>query len=371
MLDSLRLENFKGFKQVDVPLRPLTLLSGINSMGKSTVLQSLALLRQSYYQRMLIDDKHTQQSLVLNGDLVTLGTGKDLIFESAPKNKIELSLTFFDSKANWVFDYDRSGNVLQNGIYTPTGIASIFETGLFTNNFHYLQAERIGPRTSSGMDNYLVNVRNELGSKGEFAAHYLHLHESQKVDPAMLHPFIDASETLLGQVQAWMNEISLGTQIRLLPREDLDLMQVSIGTEGMAEFRRPTNVGFGISYTLPILVAILSSQPNALVLLENPEAHLHPKGQAQMGHLMARAVSAGVQIILETHSDHILNGIRIAVREHILSPDKVALHFFTRAENFQQDGLTFSSPKLDAFGRLDHWPENFFDEWDRSLDKLL
>ena len=370
MLDSLRLENFKGFKKVDIPLHPLTLLSGINSMGKSTVLQSLALLRQSYNQGMLTDDAQEQQNLVLNGELVTIGTGKDVIFEFALEDKIEIGLSFFDSKANWIFDYDRSGNVLQNGVYTPTGIASIFETGLFSNNFHYLQAERVGPRTSFGMDNYLVSEKNQLGSKGEFATHYLDLHRSQAVDPAMLHPFIDANDNLFEQVQAWMDEISPGTQIKLQALDDLDLIQVSIGAEG-TEFRRPTNVGFGILYTLPILVAIISSQPNALVLLENPEAHLHPKGQAQMGHLIARAVSAGVQIVLETHSDHILNGIRIAVREHILSSDKVALHFFTRTENFQQNGIAFASPKLDAFGRLDHWPENFFDEWDRSLDKLL
>jgi len=370
MLESLWLKHFKGFKEQLIPFRPLTLLSGINSMGKSTILQSLALLRQSYHQRMLIDDKQIQQELVLTGGLVALGTGEEVIFEFAPEDKIELGLTFADSHAHWVFDYNRSGNVLQKGIYTTTGTASIFKTSLFTTHFHYLQAERIGPRTSFSMNHYRVSVKNEMGSKGEFATHYLDLHRSQKVNSAMWHPLIDAGDNLFEQVQAWMNEISPGTQIQVEPLEDLDLMRVRIGTKGTA-FRRSTNVGFGILYTLPILVAILSSQSNALVLLENPEAHLHPKGQAQMGHLMARAASAGVQIILETHSDHILNGIRIAVREHILSPDKVALHFFTRAENFQQDGLTFSSPKLDAFGRLDHWPENFFDEWDRSLDKLL
>ncbi|MDM8528047.1 DUF3696 domain-containing protein [Anaerolineales bacterium HSG24] len=371
MLDSLQLLNFKGFKEKTIPLRHLTMLSGINSMGKSTVLQALALLRQSYQQGMLVDDKQAPQSLVLNGELVTLGTGKDIFCEFALEDKIGIGLTTKHSQANWMFGYDSSGNVLQDGVYEVTGSANIFETGLFTSHCHYIQADRIGPRTSFDMDNHLVRVRNEMGSRGEFAAHYLELHRRQSVDIAMHHPFDEiANSSLFDQVQAWMDEISPGTQIRLLPLGDIDRMQVSIGNRG-TEFRRPTNVGFGILYTLPILVAILSSQPNAIVLLENPEAHLHPKGQAQMGHLIARAVSAGVQIILETHSDHILNGIRIATREYILKPEQVALHFFTQPDDFLQNGISFSSPQMDAFGRLDHWPENFFDEWDRSLDKLL
>jgi predicted ATPase len=124
------------------------------------------------------------------------------------------------------------------------------------------------------------------------------------------------------------------------------------------------------------VTALLSSQPGSLLLLENPEAHLHPQGQVKMGELMARAANAGVQIICETHSDHILNGIRLASKgvpeTAKIDPANVALHFFQRSkEVINKPSVEILTPELDEEGRLDFWPEGFFDEWGKSLDKLL
>jgi predicted ATPase len=134
---------------------------------------------------------------------------------------------------------------------------------------------------------------------------------------------------------------------------------------------RSTNVGFGITYTLPILVAILSSLSGALLLLENPEAHLHPKGQVKIGDLIARAASCGIQVVVETHSDHVLNGIRLAVHAGRLHPEHVQLHFFERKEQQGSMRNVVISPHIDRDGRIDRWPEGFFDEWDRSLEALI
>lgn len=134
---------------------------------------------------------------------------------------------------------------------------------------------------------------------------------------------------------------------------------------------RATNVGFGISYTLPIITAVLASEPGTLILLENPEAHLHPKGQSKMGELLALAASCGVQIIIETHSDHVLNGIRLAVHDGKIDPEDIQLHYFERKE---QEGMMVSkvtSPKIDKNGRIDRWPDGFFDEWRNILAKLI
>ena len=132
---------------------------------------------------------------------------------------------------------------------------------------------------------------------------------------------------------------------------------------------RATNVGFGITYVLPIIVAVLSSAPGSLLLIENPEAHLHPRGQARMGELLALAASCGIQVVIETHSDHVLNGIRLSVHGGNLSPEMVQLHFFQRR---QQDGQSLvTSPRIDRNGRIDQWPDGFFDEWDKSLETLL
>jgi len=74
--------------------------------------------------------------------------------------------------------------------------------------------------------------------------------------------------------------------------------------------------GFGLSYTLPVITALLVGTliPNSLVIIENPEAHLHPRGQTEIARLIALCAQVGTQIIIETHSDHLFDGIRIAAK---------------------------------------------------------
>ena len=161
-----------------------------------------------------------------------------------------------------------------------------------------------------------------------------------------------------------------GGKIDLAPTRDLISLRYSFGIEKqLSSDYRATNTGFGLSYTLPVLVAILSAKPGALLLFENPESHLHPKGQAKIGELMAKAANCGVQIVVETHSDHVLNGIRVAVRKGLLPPENVCLHFFERHADKACSEII--SPIMDRNGRIDRWPDYFFDEWDKSLEALL
>ncbi|MCK5523174.1 MAG: DUF3696 domain-containing protein [Thiomargarita sp.] len=180
------------------------------------------------------------------------------------------------------------------------------------------------------------------------------------------------SQTLNLQVEAWLNQISPGIRLNLTDNHRMDLinLQYSFPKQRKAQYRA-TNVGFGITFVLPVIVALLSSSPGALVLLENPEAHLHPQGQAKMGELIARAASCGIQVVVETHSDHVLNGIRIAVHAGLLKPEEVNLHFFQRSNKPDDMGSEIISPKVNRDGRLDQWPDGFFDEWDKSLERLL
>ena len=108
-----------------------------------------------------------------------------------------------------------------------------------------------------------------------------------------------------------------------------------------------------------------------VLLLENPEAHLHPRGQACLGRLMAKAASSGVQIVVETHSDHVLNGVRVAIHEREAAPEQVRIHFFERPPRSGVPESVVISPNIDSDGRIDKWPQGFFDEWDTALDKLL
>ena len=101
------------------------------------------------------------------------------------------------------------------------------------------------------------------------------------------------------------------------------------------------------------------------MLIENPEVHLHPAGQAFMGEFLADIARAGVQVIVESHSDHVLNGIRRAVKTGRLTPEHVVIHFFGARSD---DGAQVHSPTLDAAGNIDIWPEGFFDQFDKDMN---
>jgi predicted ATPase len=259
----------------------------------------------------------------------------------------------------------------------------VYKSNLFGNNFHYLQAERIGPRPFNEMSDYQVRQLGQLGIKGEYAAHFLAIN-GRKVIPnsSLSHPEVKLktlrneeqstakSMDLIDQVEAWMGEISPGTRLKIDAKSDVDLMTFQY-SYGDSNPYRATNVGFGISYILPIIVAALASTPGTIILIENPEAHLHPKGQVKMGELLALAASGGVQVVIETHSDHVLNGIRLAVHGGKIDPKDVRLHYFQRQNKEGQAVTEVISPKIDRNGRIDRWPDGFFDEWDNSLEILL
>ncbi|MGH2493201.1 MAG: DUF3696 domain-containing protein [Ktedonobacteraceae bacterium] len=376
MLRSVRLQNYKCFEEQSLRFKSLTLLSGLNGTGKSSVLQSLLLLRQSFQQNLL-----QTTGLALNGDLIHIGTAKDALFEGAKEDMITFELTLGDktTKRTWRFDYDRETDVLglvprepaiSDFIYSPD---NIYRSNLFDSNFQYLQAERIGPRRFFETSDFIVRQRRQLGSSGEYTAQFLATFGKEKLANSILGHPVGVSLALQDQVEAWLGEVSPGTHITLSPNIITDTISLQYyfvaGNQVRSADYRAANVGFGITYILPILVAVLSSNPGSLLLIENPEAHLHPHGQVKMGELLALAASCGVQVVIETHSDHVLNGIRLAVHGGKLSPDDVQLHYFQRDPQNGQAHVT--SPHIDKNGRIDQWPDGFFDEWEKSLGTLL
>jgi predicted ATPase len=364
MIKQLCLKNFKRFEDQCLEFGSLTLLTGLNGMGKSSVLQSLLLLRQSHQQRLL-----ESTGLSLNGDLVHIGTARDALFEDAKEDKIEFFIAFENGiDANWRFDYDPQADILKLASTVKT--SNIYQTSLFSDNFQYLQAERIGPRTSFEISDFQVRQHRQLGIMGEYTAHFLSIFRDIDIPNQALGHENAKSLSLLSQTEAWLGEISPGTRIHITENQAMDLVSLEYSF-GLSKKYRATNVGFGITYTLPVITAILSAKSGSLLLLENPEAHLHPRGQAQMGNLLAKAAAQGVQIILETHSDHVLNGIRLAVHGGEINPDEVKLHFFQRRVSQGQNISEVISPKMNRKGRIDQWPDGFFDEWDNILAALL
>ena len=132
----------------------------------------------------------------------------------------------------------------------------------------------------------------------------------------------------------------------------------------------PPNVGFGYSYVLPIILAGLIAKKGEILIVENPEAHLHPGAQSRLSQFLVRVANQGVQVFIESHSDHILNALRVCVKQIEIEPDEVKVFFFANNEKNTTTPEIFT-PTIDIDGRIDEWPDGFFDEWNNNLIELL
>jgi predicted ATPase len=320
MIKKLHLKNFKAFADENFDFKPLTLISGLNSTGKSSVIQPLILLRYAYRTDYLPNN-----GLKLDNEIAYIGTGEDAIYENADEELISFGIVWEnDQQTIWNFDYDSpTSNVLPIALIIND--AQINQFNLFNDNFHYLGAERITPEESYPLSENDVVKHRQIGKKGEYTAHFLYEFGNQDIPISELSHPCSKSQSLKDQVDAWMGEISPNININI--RQVANAMTIKYSF-GVSKEYSPFNVGFGVTYSLPILTAILSSKPGAMIIIENPESHLHPQGQSQLGQLLALAANHGIQVIIESHSDHILNGIRIAVHGGKIKPEDVQLHFF-------------------------------------------
>ncbi|HLO64830.1 MAG TPA: DUF3696 domain-containing protein [Azonexus sp.] len=379
-LKSLSLQNFKSVEDLSLPLEALTVLTGLNGSGKSSVLQAIALIKQS------LDADPTGNHLALRGPWLHLGRSDDVLFEGEKADALGLILTTNEGSISWQCDAPAGLDTLNT---TPTGNVKLLRK--IFSGFQFIQADRMTPAIQYEQASSVDRDKGSLGPRGEYTVDYLSRNEDMRVSAKRRYPESrlrsDRDRELMRSVAptaylwdvttAWLQLLSPGVRPVAKPLELADAATLRFEYKGYKDIQRdvasrehrPSNVGFGLTYSLPIIVACLSAEPGSLLLLENPEAHLHPRGQSALGLLLSLCASDGVQIIVETHSDHVLNGIRLAAkRKDILSKD-VAVHFFTRSV---ETGIsTCESPVLLDNGRFSDWPSGFFDEWGNALDELL
>jgi predicted ATPase len=361
MITSVQIERFKCFESLHLDLGRLTLLTGYNGAGKSSSLQPLLLMAQALRTPPL------GPTLPLNGSLVRLGSAGDVVSLNAG-GAIRLGVaTERDVSAFWVFDNDR-----QLGRH---------ELKLVHAHFSFEEGDH--PRWSSRDRNELLEtVRDviflgavrepfgeaqpypddstlavgDVGVDGRYAPYWLVRQADEEVPENRRHPD-DRRVTVRGQLDAWLTELFPEANVSAEEIEGLALAKTMFRIGRSSDWRRPSNVGYGLSYALPILVALICAKPGQLFVVDSPEAHLHPRAQSAMGRLLAFFAAAGVQIVIESHSDHLLSGVRLAVRQAVLQPEDVMVHFFARSS---ADGR--SRIAIAADGSIDQWPEGFFDQ---------
>ncbi|GAA2160192.1 putative ATPase [Humibacillus xanthopallidus] len=349
MIGELRVHNLKRFIDQSFRFTPLTVLTGLNSSGKSTIIQSLLLA----YQAQLT----TSNVVSLNAEPgLQLGQPADVLAVDAATSRIAVSLDVDDVWHDWAFETQFEGaEAASYLVRTENSDAGISLT--------YLGAERVGPRTSQAVSPTPTSRDDEtvhLGDDGRFVAHALAVHGRREVAQPLLHPQQSKVTTLHSQTEAWMSELVGRVQFdaRLIPRTDLATLHVR--STSATDWFLPTNVGFGISYALPIVVAGLGARPNSVLIVDSPEAHLHPAAQSSLARFLALVAAGGVQVVIETHSDHVLNGVRRAVVDALVDAEDVIVHFLAG----DRDPTEI---ELNERGRPTAWPLGFFDQLEVDL----
>lgn len=366
MINFLKIKNFKSHQNTSIHFGNLTLLCGQNGVGKSSIIQVFLLLRQSFRKDVLSDH------LRLNKPLCYLGKTEDVRFVFAEEKIIE-----FELKANqdFKFTYEASENLdylplggLGKTIYTD----SKEKISLFNQDFQYISTNREAKYESNDYEIGYKQISVEEG-KSELTAQFLHKYQKESILTELLHPS-QTENNLLAQTIAWIREINAG--ITIIPKNYGGAYDIRYHLEGLPEEKEfsTKNIAFGVSYTLPIVVAILSAQKGALLIIENPEAHLHPYGQAKITELMCLAAQAGIQIIVETHSDHIVNGVLVQCKKFEteskgIDKNQVKIWHFDKDENKQLSQAI--EVDIKEKGRLKNFPKGFFDQIDKDLDILI
>lgn len=361
MLQELILNNFKCFEKLHIDFSTVNILTGLNGMGKSTVMQSILLLAQSK------KSISSEEVLSIKGKYVDLGTGQDILFEKAEKDEIGIEIRTENEEERFLFEYQPEADELPlRKISSELGASKI--SG-WADRLFYLSAYRIEPQFLYHIENEKDISERHFGKNGEYAIQYLKLHGGDDVANQEVVIGDRNKTTVADQVRAWLDIISPGVSPMIhidMSSRTAELKYEYIEGRDKTNSYKSVNVGFGITYVLPIIVALVSAKQGDILLLENPEAHIYPRGQRMLGELIAAAGSGGVQVIAETHSDHVLNGIRVAVKKNKLNPEETGFFFFYKDVDDSYRHKV-ACPKLDENGRLDKWPEGFFDEWDNAL----
>ena len=354
-LKSISIDAFKCFEQLALPLGALTLLTGFNGAGKSSALQPLMLIAQTYKRS---DDP---KRLSLNGSLVKLGTAGD-VTPSSSDRRMKFSISTETADHTWEISPkagDRDLDMVSKDNLHPNE-----RDRRILRDITYLAAVRLGAEDSFPIPDNLDGL--DVGFDGRYAPYWYDRLADDIVVAERLNPKEEAT-TFRKQLDSWMAVLFPGARVSVQSVVALSLMNLQFALGEYGDWRRPSNIGYGLTYAFPILVALLGATPGQVIVVDSPEAHLHPSAQSMMGRLLAHFANAGVQIIVETHSDHLLSGIRLAVREKVLSPQKLNIHFFGGAS---EGGHGVISPTVGADGEIYEWPNGFFDQGEKDLAQL-
>jgi len=377
MLKKLKINNFKIHRSTEINLGCLNVLTGENSSGKSSVIQALLLMRQTYLKGGLAE------GLMLNGEMCNIGLIDDAICQSADEDVVGITLANEEDVCEWCFK--KPDNSISKD-FIPVDKApgrDVYKSwSLFTNRFQYIGASRWEPKESYPLDTNAVEIKNQISLEHgmcELVVHFLYYFVKEKkfqVNPSRMYEGTRSLD-LLDQVSAWEGAISSGVNVIPQIVGKAFVLKYSYNKPGdfvSSKEYSATNVGYGLSCALPVIVALLTADKDSLIVIENPEAHLHPGGQAKLAELIALVAQSGTQIIIETHSDHIINGILVATKQYEesgrgIDKNNVEMYYFRKDEETQESA--YEHINIVGDGKIDIQPDGFFNQAEKDMSYLL
>lgn len=318
MLKNLNIQKFKVLENENLDIKPLTVFCGENSSGKSTAIRAMLFFgngsfdKSSYYSFNAIYGLHDDYKYI------ELEDSNGLIVKAYGANSV-----YADKPANLDFN--------------PT----------------LLCAERIGPRKvyESINTNY-----DFIDMQGRLAPFFYHQKQNDNISELAIDNMEDT--TLRSQVAYWLNHI-LGTTVKTENIQDNIIVAYQAPHD--VEAYSPLNTGFGTSMVFPILVTCLTAKIGDTVIIENPEVHLHPKAQSKLADFFAFIAQKGVQVILETHCEHLIYKLCYNVNQGIIDYDKVIFQYKEINKPFEAIYTDKKGRFVDEKNNQRKFPTGFFD----------
>lgn len=340
MLKKINIKNFKCLKSLDLSLPALTVLAGPNSSGKSTVIQAILLAFMGFEQ---------ENRLALKEVVKPYLSFESVLCYSAEEREVAVELICDDK---FVFSLGDKG---VSAVETLKEAPWEYEKSLF-----YLSSGRLGPEEIAIYDEEL-----RIGANGQYAMGWFEIRKKDPIDGALLVKEASA-ETLKAQMSWWLSFIT-GVSVDMDTEKVTD-SQVVVSFYVDKVKTSPYNVGSGNSYLLKLLIMALTSKPGNLLLIENPEIHLHPAAQSRLGTLLAFLAARGIQLVVETHSEHLIHRVRHEVFRNKLPEGDFSLVYMGDTGNH----ITLKVNQRGHFcgddGAERPFPKGFFDV---SLKNLL
>lgn len=386
MIERIGLKNFKCFLDLSLDLKPLTLLTGFNAAGKSTAIQALLAISQT------CKEKISAPELLIDGSMITLGSPAEILNDQSLGNTVGIevhseseSLRFdlqISSDSNLLIEKivkNKSGKVTEFSSGTDVVNALLSVSGALgheidsldsaINAVVYVSATRNGALDIYSSPRGACITHADVGPNGEFAAWWFARYMDEDVPIERCHSS-DSARTFRRQFNAWASSIFPGVEANANKIPGTDFIKLQFRSGPTDNWRRPGNIGYGLTYVFPILVACLLAKKGQTIVIDSPEAHLHPLGQSKIGLFLATIAESGVQVVIETHSDHILNGVRIAAKQSFVKPENMLVHFFQGGRQLESAPPPIVTSLVSKEGSLSDWPEGFFDQAEKDLAEL-